>query len=63
MDLMRKINKMYFDLKFEVGRFDMGLFNYVMRTYFTGRFETGAKVHTKFKGYEKFNTVAWWKHK
>lgn len=63
MDLMRKINKMYFDLKFEVGRFDMGLFNYVMRTHFAGRFETGSKVHTKFKAYEKFNSVSWWRHK
>ena len=63
MELLRKMNKMYFDLKFEVGRYDMGLFNYVVRTFFTGRFETGAKVHTKFKGYEKYNQVAWWKHK
>lgn len=63
MDLMRTMNKIYFDNKFEVGKFDMGLFNYVVRTYFSGKFETGGKVHTKFKEYEKFNQVAWWKHK
>jgi glycosyltransferase involved in cell wall biosynthesis len=63
MELLRTMNKIYFDEKFNVGQFDMGLFNYVVRTFFVGKFETGPKVHTKFKMFEKFNQVAWWKHK
>ena len=41
---------------------DMGLFNYIVRTHFDGRFVHGTQVNTVFKD-EKANNVAWFKHK
>jgi hypothetical protein len=46
-----------------MGNADMGLFNYVARTYFNSKLKTGPDIHTKFKSYEKSNKIAWFKHK
>lgn len=63
MDFMRTMNKIYQDEKGNVGPFEMGLFNFVARVHFNHKLVTGRQVHTVFKQYEKFNQVAWWKHK
>lgn len=62
MDFMRKMNQVYHDEHGKVGKFEMGLFNYVCRLYFQKKIVTGEKVHTAFKAY-KDNGVAWWRHK
>lgn len=63
MALLRQMNTKYFDEQGNVGPFEMGLFNYCVRTYWQGKIVTGNQVHTKFKGYELNNTFAWFKHK
>lgn len=45
------------------GMTDMGAMNYVVYTYFKGRFSHGKHVNTVFKGYEADNGVSWWRHK
>lgn len=47
----------------DLGIGDMGLFNYVVYTYFSDIFVTGPRVHTVFKGNEKKNDWSWWRHK
>jgi hypothetical protein len=42
---------------------DMGAFNYVVRTHFTGRTIHGTPVNTVFKSYETTRTDAWFRHK
>lgn len=63
MDLLRHMNTKLMDEKLDVGGTEMGLFNYCVRTYFQGKIVTGNQVHTVFKGYEKNNNFAWFKHK
>lgn len=54
------------DVKFgrskTVGETEMGLFNFVARTYFETRIENGPKVNTIFKKFAD-NGQAWWRHK
>lgn len=45
-----------------VGEIDMGLFNYVARTFFPYFIVHGQKVNTKFKANE-YNDISWFKHK
>ena len=45
-----------------VGHSDMGLFNMVLLTHFSGRLSHGKHVNTAFKKNE-YNDVSWWKHK
>ena len=42
---------------------DMGAFNYVARTEYADVLSSGPHVTTIFKGEEKNNRTAWWKHK
>src|SRR5690606_38354312 len=42
---------------------DMGVFNYVARTEFSGVLDYGPHVNTVFKAEEKDNKTAWWKHR
>lgn len=42
---------------------DMGAFNYVMRTKFSGNIIHGLPVNTIFKAYEQDNTACWFRHK
>ena len=42
---------------------DMGCFNYLARTEFADVLSSGPHVTTVFKGEEKSNKTAWWKHK
>lgn len=42
---------------------DMGVFNYVARTYFSDCLVHGAPVNTVFKGYEDDRTDCWFRHK
>jgi hypothetical protein len=44
------------------GLTDMGVFNYVARTFFGSRVVHGKMVNTTFKANER-NTVSWFKHK
>lgn len=41
---------------------DMAMFNYILYTNFTGKFQHGRQVNTKFKGDER-NSYSWFKHK
>lgn len=63
MSLSRKMNQLYYDNQGNVGNFDMGLFNYVARTFFSEKIVIGPHINTKFKAYEINNKEAWWKHK
>lgn len=45
------------------GMTDMGALNYVVYTYFGGRFSHGKHVNTVFKGYEADNGMSYWRHK
>lgn len=42
---------------------DMGVFNYVVRSYFSDDLIHGAPVNTVFKGYENDRTDCWFRHK
>lgn len=46
----------------DLGNGDMGSYNYVLRTRFSGRIVTGPRVTTVFKAEER-NDFSWWKHK
>lgn len=52
----------FYDDRPGCGDGDMGLFNYIVRTHFDGRFVHGTQVNTVFKD-EKINPVSWFKHK
>jgi len=45
-----------------VGHTEMGLFNYILLTQFTGLISHGSHVNTTFKKNER-NDISWWKHK
>jgi len=48
----------------DCGMTDMALFNYVLRTTFVNRIESGRKVTTVFKAFDKENKLkSWFKHK
>jgi glycosyltransferase involved in cell wall biosynthesis len=48
----------------DCGMTDMALFNYVLRTTFINRIESGRKVTTVFKSFDKENRLkSWFKHK
>lgn len=53
------------DAKFKgtsnAGMTDMGLFNYVARTFFRPNF--GPHINTEFKNYDYDNKKPWWRHK
>lgn len=53
---------LFYDDRPGCGDGDMGLFNYIVRMHFDGRFVHGTQVNTVFKD-EKINPVAWFKHK
>jgi len=41
---------------------DMNMFNYSILKNFNNRYQTGKKIHTRFKDHEQ-NGTSWWKHK
>lgn len=63
MDFMHRFNTLYSDKEGKVGEVEMGLFNYVCRTFYQGKLVTGLPVHTLFKAYDTTNPTAWWRHK
>jgi len=56
------VSEKYFNKKEDSGDSDMGLFNYIARTYFGNIIQHGTKVNTVFKDNKK-NDVSWFKHK
>lgn len=47
----------------DMGKTDMGVFNYIARTNWNDKIVSGRQVCTIFKGFEKENKVSWFKHK
>jgi len=56
------VSEKYFNQREDSGDSDMGLFNYIARTYFGNIIQHGTKVNTVFKD-DKANDVSWFKHK
>jgi hypothetical protein len=46
-----------------VGRYEMGLFNYVARKMYSHVLVHGEPVNTRFRGMDRNNAVCWWRHK
>lgn len=71
IELLREMLRTWEELKIEEvfnckgspGDTDMGLFNYVVHSKFSGRYVTGLEVHTEFKKEESAHPTAIWKHK
>lgn len=63
MELMRRMNAKYVEEKGNVGKFEMGLFNYICRTYMQSKIVVGNNIHTKFKAFDRVNMKPWWRHK
>ena len=72
MRFLHEIVKFYFDDHIDwlmgwetrrVGVGDMAALNYIARTKFSNYISSGPHVCTIFKGEEKDNKTAWWKHK
>lgn len=58
------IRQMVDFISFEnAGETDMGLFNYMAYSNWSGRIRNGRGVTTVFKGFEKDNKVSWLRHK
>ncbi|WP_432990157.1 glycosyltransferase family 2 protein [Dactylosporangium sp. CA-233914] len=47
----------------EAGPVDMGPFNYVARTWYTGMVTHGRQVNTVFRTFDRTATDSWWRHK
>lgn len=54
---------LYKDDPVAIGPYEMGAFNYVIRTFFDGRFTHGEPVNTRFRAMDMDNDVCWWRHK
>ena len=47
----------------DVGRVEMGPFNYVARTWYAGMIVHGRQVNTVFNTNDRSSTASWWRHK
>jgi glycosyltransferase involved in cell wall biosynthesis len=63
MELLRLMNALYVSEKGNLGKTEMGGFNYICRTYLQSKLVVGNHIHTRFKAFDRVSKKPWWRHK